>query len=290
MSYNILPIFVCRNFILITDYEPLSTIFDLKKGILTSQLHYCKDSLFSINLYLWHRILSNHSVDALSWLPLISSKDSSRTCFDSVFILGQVSVIPVTCNQLGTATCMTLYSQECYNTLKRDGQPELIHSQHELTNEGHRLLCGIRVIVPQKYQKWILEEIQMDHPGISRMKSISCRYVWWQGLEADIEVVAKSCLLFFQSSHLLTSLPETSIFGFPSIGPGFTWTLQVLGMERPISLSWIHIQNDQRCLRCSRLQQIRPLKSYKFLPTMDYLTKFYQTTVLNSMLTSFIHF
>ena len=62
----------------------------------------------------------------------------------------------------------------------------------------------------------------MDHPGISRMKSISCRYVWWQGLEADIEVVAKSCLLFFQSSHLLTSLPETSIFGFPSIGPGFT--------------------------------------------------------------------
>ena len=53
---------------------------------------------------------------------------------------------------------------------------------------------GIRVIVPTQYQKIVLDELHMDHPGISRMKSLARSYVWWPNIDDDITQLVKSCI------------------------------------------------------------------------------------------------
>ena len=84
----------------------------------------------------------------------------------------------------------------------RYGWPGTVHHQlkpffnrkTELTIEGKCLMWGIRVVIPQKYQREVLNELHKDHPGICRMKSLARSYVWWPGLDADIESLTKSCL------------------------------------------------------------------------------------------------
>ena len=55
-------------------------------------------------------------------------------------------------------------------------------------------MWGIRVIVPQIYRQKLLNYIHLDHPGMSRMKSIARSYVWWPVLDAQIEAKVKSCV------------------------------------------------------------------------------------------------
>jgi len=67
------------------------------------------------------------------------------------------------------------------------------HRRHELSVEQGCLLWGIRVIVPLKLQGQVLEELHQSLTGIARMKSVARSYVWWPGLDGDIESMAKSC-------------------------------------------------------------------------------------------------
>ena len=43
----------------------------------------------------------------------------------------------------------------------------------ELCIEGGCLMLGIHMVIPQKLQKKVLEELHKDHPGIVRMKSLA---------------------------------------------------------------------------------------------------------------------
>ena len=63
----------------------------------------------------------------------------------------------------------------------------------ELTIEQGCLLWGIRVVIPQKLREAVLKELHKDHPGIVRMKSITRSYIWWEGVDKDIESLVKSC-------------------------------------------------------------------------------------------------
>ena len=55
------------------------------------------------------------------------------------------------------------------------------------------LLRGSRVIVPPQGRPIVLSQLHDTHPGISRMKSLARSYVWWPGLDRDIENTVKSC-------------------------------------------------------------------------------------------------
>ena len=64
---------------------------------------------------------------------------------------------------------------------------------NELTVQGSCLLWGVRVIVPEKLRGEVLKELHSSHPGISRMKGIARSYVWWPGLDKNIEDMVKVC-------------------------------------------------------------------------------------------------
>ena len=55
---------------------------------------------------------------------------------------------------------------------------------------------GVRVnIVPPPLRRSILCELHEGHPGTSRMKCLARMFVWWPGLDLDIERTVASCSL-----------------------------------------------------------------------------------------------
>ena len=67
------------------------------------------------------------------------------------------------------------------------------HRQSELTIEGGCLLWGIRVVIPKRLQRAVLDMLHEGHPGIARMKTLARGYVWWPGLDQDITDLVKQC-------------------------------------------------------------------------------------------------
>ena len=47
------------------------------------------------------------------------------------------------------------------------------HRRYELSIEQDCLVWGIRVVIPTRYQKDILDELHVGHPGIVRMKELA---------------------------------------------------------------------------------------------------------------------
>ena len=65
--------------------------------------------------------------------------------------------------------------------------------QDEFTVEEGCLLRGTRVVIPTRYQRQVLTELHMNHPGMVRMKSLARLYVWWSTLDQDIEQTVRDC-------------------------------------------------------------------------------------------------
>ena len=40
----------------------------------------------------------------------------------------------------------------------------------------------------------MLQELHRDHPGTSKIKALARCHIWWPGLDADIERLARSCV------------------------------------------------------------------------------------------------
>ena len=54
------------------------------------------------------------------------------------------------------------------------------------------ILWGSRVVIPSAFRQSLLQDI--THLGMSRMKSLAHSYVWWPGLDAQIEEVCRACV------------------------------------------------------------------------------------------------
>ena len=80
-------------------------------------------------------------------------------------------------------------------------------------------------MVPLQDREMMLNELHQGHLGVSRMKSLAKMYVWWPGLDKDIESSVQSCTecQATQSvpSHLLCTLGA----GQHVAGPGCMWTM-----------------------------------------------------------------
>ncbi|KAF6030324.1 hypothetical protein EB796_011374 [Bugula neritina] len=55
------------------------------------------------------------------------------------------------------------------------------------------ILMGLHLVIPEQLRKQILVEIHTDHQRMVKSKAIARSYVWWPGLDKDIEEVCKTC-------------------------------------------------------------------------------------------------
>ncbi len=141
---------------------------------------------------------SHGNADGLSRLPLPDEDVTSSS--PASFNVAQVQALPVSSTLVRAATRRDPILSRVLHYTKR-GWPRNVgvalkpyyHRKHELTVEDECLLWGFRVIVPKTLRESVMEELHQGHPGVSRMKAVARSFVWWPGLDKDLELVASSC-------------------------------------------------------------------------------------------------
>ena len=112
-----------------------------------------------------------------------------------------VDCLPITRKQISHATRVDPVLSRVLEFVK-NGWPQHIedlclkpffHHRYELSIERDCLLWGIRVVIPTRYQKDMLEELHVGHRGIVRMKELACSYFWWPNVDLEIEQTVRNC-------------------------------------------------------------------------------------------------
>ena len=193
-----------RAFTLYTDHKPLTTILSPKKGI---------PPLSAARLQRWALLLAAYSydivykstkdhanADGLSRLPLPITPTTECQQESTVFNIAQIDTLPVTVKQLKAATRQdSVLSKVLLYT--KCGWPSTIPEvlkpywkrRLEISLEDECIIWGIRVIIPYKLRKKVLQELHQSHVGIVRMKATARSYLWWPGLDQEIEELVKGC-------------------------------------------------------------------------------------------------
>ena len=63
----------------------------------------------------------------------------------------------------------------------------------ELSVNDGCILWGMRIVVPPPGRSKILNELHVGHPGVSRMKQLARSFVWWPGIDQEVEETVKHC-------------------------------------------------------------------------------------------------
>ena len=74
---------------------------------------------------------------------------------------------------------------------------------------------GSRIIIPKQGRDKLLEELHQCQPEMVGMKSLTRSYMWWPGLDKDIENKVKSCEECQQQSKS-PALAQLNPFEFPN--------------------------------------------------------------------------
>ena len=54
-------------------------------------------------------------------------------------------------------------------------------------------MWGSRVVVPPQGRKAVMKQLHEGHPGISRIKQVARSYVWWPGMDKQLEQTVRDC-------------------------------------------------------------------------------------------------
>ena len=199
-----------KNFTVITDHKPLLGVFSPTKNISpmsSGRIQRWSLLLQGYNFTLRHRSGSLlGTADALSRLPL---SDKSNPIYENTpipcewhLLVNFLDSSPVTSDDIRKETnkdptmSKVLKFCELGWPTTPTGDPNLtpfIRRKDELSLQNGCILWGARVIVPPNLRQRILSELHSSHSGSSRMKELSRSYLWWPGLDKDLEDLCNSC-------------------------------------------------------------------------------------------------
>ncbi|CAC5359992.1 unnamed protein product [Mytilus coruscus] len=199
-----------RKFTLITDNKPLSLLLGPKTGIPMLAASRIQGWAIQLSGYQYDvkckSSSENANADGLSRLPL------KKTLYESPFNIFWEEVekrnvqalneLPVSANNIKRETekdstlvkvkHAAFYGWPKYTNISNELKP-YFRVKDELSMEEGCLLCGIRVIVLERYRADVLNELHVNHPGIVRMKRLARMHVWWPNLDTDIEITVRNC-------------------------------------------------------------------------------------------------
>ena len=199
--------------------------------------------------------------------------------------------LPVTARDIEKATRWDATIGKVYRYV-RDGWPSQVTDEFkpyqnrltELTIEGGCLMWEIRVVILKGLQPQVLKFLHANHPGISRMKAITRRHLWWEGLDKEIKTLGKSC----QSCQSNQSNPSVAPL-HPWVWPGAPWErIHVDFAGRPflgyMFFAAIDAHSGQKSIWWLLRHLKRPLKPYDLcLLATGYQNSWYRTMAPNSL-------
>ena len=193
-----------RKFAIYSDHKPLQHLFSESRPIPT---------MASARIQRWAQTLGAYdyaiaykpgveqaNADSLSRLPLPDVPATVPLPGETILLLDMLQESPVTASQIKTWTdhdpilshvrlMIQNGWQETSNATYRPYQSR----KNELSVQAGCVLWGSRVVVPSAGHDKILDELHVGHPGISKMKALARSFMWWPGLDLDLEKKVKSC-------------------------------------------------------------------------------------------------
>jgi len=192
-----------RQFILVTDNKPLTSIFSPSKDIPTLsalRLQRWALALMAHNYTIEFRRTEDHgNVDMLSRFPDPDGEEETELPINHFSYLED---LPVTSAEVRkeTATDPVLSKVVRYVMHGWPAASEIDESlvpyqrrKNELSLETGCLLWGMRVVIPGVLRQRVLDDLHHEHTGIVRMKMLARSYCWFPNIDDSLEKMSKQC-------------------------------------------------------------------------------------------------
>ena len=193
-----------HQFHLVTDHKPLLALLNQHRS--TSDQASARIRRWSLLLSMYDYILTfrktqlHGNADALSRLPLPDKPTTVPVPTELVLLLEHLDDSPVTAQQIQAWTRRDPVLATVLDYV-RHGWPDRsdVHlrayasRKDELSVYQGCILWGARVVIPSRAREAVLTELHEGHPGMTRMKALARMYVWWPGMEKNIEETVNCC-------------------------------------------------------------------------------------------------
>ena len=193
-----------RKFAILSDHKPLQHLFSPSRPVpplASARIQRWALTLGAYDYTIEYKPGPEHAnADSLSRLPLPESTSTTPQPAELIFLMDTLSNTPVHASQVRQWTdrdpLLSQVREMVLNGWKEVETEEIlpyVRRKEELSVQDGCLMWGVRVIVPSAGRSKVLDQLHQCHPGIARMKSLSRSYVWWPGIDKDIEIRIKSC-------------------------------------------------------------------------------------------------
>ena len=192
-----------RPFILVTDHRPLCKIFGNKQGIPPMAAARMQRWALTLSAYQYTiehiNGTANNCADCMSRLPLPGQTLDSA---EKIHVVVQMDDMPVTAIQIAKESKRDKELSIVLKSIQHGHWPSdttvdlspFRKRYTELSILDGCILWGSRVIIPSVFRQPLLQELHSTHLGMSRMKSLARSYIWWPGLDSQIEELCRTCV------------------------------------------------------------------------------------------------
>lgn len=218
-----------RDFIIQTDHKPLLGL--LKEDRLISPMASARIQRWGLTLanyqyHLQYKPGAKHgNADGLSRLPLMEPDRQVPVPEEIVLSVSVIDETPVTATKVAlwtdrdpTLSIIKNYVLQGWPATLEEELSAYNRRRSELSIQQGCLLWGSRVIIPPQGRETILQELHLCHPGIVRMKALARSYIWWPGIDDEVEATVRNCGTCQEHSKLPPSAPL-----HPWEWPGKAW-------------------------------------------------------------------
>ena len=198
-----------RSFELISDHKPLIHIFGRNKGLpemSSNRISRWALFLMNYNYSIKYRNTRDHAnCDMLSRLPRVTDHNEES---DEIAELFNITMQEILIDAKAIAS-ETRKDPELNRVAMwvLDGWPPKLpaniennaefqaywNRQEQLTLELDCITWGNRVLIPTNFRNDVLKLLHSTHVGRAAMKAVARSYVWWPGIDHDIDQLVRSC-------------------------------------------------------------------------------------------------
>ena len=282
-----------RQFGIKTDHKPLTHIFHESKAV---------PSMASGRIQRWALMLgaydyriqfrqgkANANADALSRLPLPSADYQTPQPAELIHLMEHLETTPLSGAQIKTWTdrdpilarvrrwVLEGWPEKKPSTESTEEFLPYTRRRLELGVEGGCVLWGCRVVVPKRGRDRALQMLHEAHPGIVRMKSLARSYIWWPGVDRDIETCVKKCT----TCQTVQKDPPVAPL-HPWLQPNRPWTRVHIDYAGPLEGKMFLLITDAH----SRWLEIHPTSTSTSSATIELLRKSFASLGLPEVVVS----